>query len=152
MSYIERSKQNAIDKEELKAFRARQADDTMTAIANYAALDERARNQAVIDSLLRDRARTPYSPYTGIDSNEFLQETQYIGSGDAFDAEMPDVLPRAQEVRKMSTSSKQTPQQSPQVSAFAERERLAEQQRLDRIAQEAEMAQAAREYEERGNY
>ena len=52
----------------------------------------------------------------------------------------------------MFKSSGQPAQQSPQVSAFAERERLAEQQRLDRIAQEAEMAQAAREYEERGNY
>jgi len=83
MSYIERSKQNAMDKEELKAFRAREADDTMAALANAAALEERSRNQAVIDSLLRDRARTPYSPYTGIDSNEFLQETNYMANGGA---------------------------------------------------------------------
>lgn len=167
MSYIERSKQNAMDKEELKAFRARQADDTMAAIANYAALDERARNQAVIDSLLRDRARTPYSPYTGIDSNEFLQETQYMGSGDAFDADTEARMNNAvnasqgREVQGPSLYDQvkgylggmfKPAQQSPQVSAFAERERLAEQQRLDRIAQEAEMAQAAREYEERGNY
>jgi|SaaInl85LU_5_DNA_1037374.scaffolds.fasta_scaffold32579_2 hypothetical protein len=150
MSYIERSKQNAMDKEELKAFRARQADDTIAALTNAAALEERARNQAVIDSLLRDRARTPYSPYTGIDSAEFLQETRYMADGGATDADMaaanysqslknqntgPGIYDKVKGlVGNLFAPSKETPK----LSAFAERELLAEQDKVNKAAQEAD--------------
>jgi hypothetical protein len=158
MSYIERSKQNAMDKEELKAFRAREADDTIAALTNAAALEERARNQTVVDSLLRDRARTPYSPYTGIDSAEFLQETRRMANGGAMDADMaaanssqplknqntgPGIYDKVKGlVGNLFGSSKETPKLSAfaeqRVQPYADSERERMQSLEDLRAQEAD--------------
>lgn len=150
MSYVERAKQAALDKEELKAFRARQSDDTMAAIANSAALDERARNQAVIDSLIRDRSRTPYSPYTGIGSNEFLQETKYIPSEVAMDnlyssfMGQPSGLPTNEQFN-VPVRNEFEEVSSPKFEEAA-RERFIMEQQNNLKAQEAEQQLAAREY------
>jgi hypothetical protein len=144
MSYTQLSKENEANRQ-----KARELDNLAQEMKQRQAIDAgraEGQNQLLMEiQAMADReARMNNAP---------LSTSEYaVNARQGREVQGPSLYDQVKGYLGGMFSSDQPAQQSPQVSAFAERERLAEQQRLDRIAQEAERAQAAREYQERGNY